>query len=461
MNKRVNRRQFLAVASVGSIGARPVVATACGDSAGKRGITGDPDPPLKVTLCNPLLRTPLSLIIDDSCPVINKAYYWIKQRHEWRLRHRPNSAPWGWEIHYDKLGQMPNTVPASFAARWGEWCGEQGIRGKFSMIPFPAGVGRIDRGFPGFPERELSDWLRVTKEIIRPNFDITPEMITHTRVVDLKTWQMTEEWEQEEWVDPPVEKLTDYIATAMQLLRNVGIVCEGVTSPGEFGKKKEDAYARAVLDASLRVNDNARPFYFLWLVEDKMPDVPIRHAQKEKGVAVASIVGCAGDWFGATGYDKADADLFITADLLGGRVPAVLKQELPCIMVGHWPCFSVNDQIGFKVLKEVKSRLDRYDPDKTRTIWMKNSEIGHYWMARQLSSITAQEGGVRIDTRFPAANFTLALDVPARRVQVQGSDLRQVQSRRDFRAGTFLVENKRTFVAFDLSAGKTDLNVYF
>ncbi len=457
MNAKINRREFLAAVSLGTCGMSPLLG---GPSIGLPDTRGDASPAaLKVSVCNPLLRTPLSLIIDDSCPVINKAYYWIKQRHDWRLKHRPDSSPSGWEIHYDTLPQMPNTVAASFAAKWGEWCGEQGIRGKFSMIPFPAGVGRIDRGFPGFPESELREWLRVTKEIIHPNFDLTPEMLTHTRVMDLNTWQLTEDWEQEEWVDPPVEKLTDYIAAAMELLKNVGIACEGVTSPGAFGSRKEDAYARSVLEASMRVNKNPRPFYFLHLVDDRMPDVPIWHAQKDRGIAVASIVGCAGDWFGATGYDRADPDLFIAEDLERGRVPAVLKQELPCVMVGHWPCMSVNDQIGFKVLRTVKSRLDRYDPDRTKTVWMKNSEIGHYWMARQMSRIVPHDGGVRIDTQFPAEGFTLSIEETARRVLVNGRDLRQVRSRRDFRSSTFLVEGSRTFAAFPLPVGRTDVRI--
>jgi len=38
-------------------------------------------------------------------------------------------------------------------------------------------------------------------------------MLTHIHVVDLKTWQLTKEWEQGEWVAPPVEKLNDYITT--------------------------------------------------------------------------------------------------------------------------------------------------------------------------------------------------------------------------------------------------------
>jgi hypothetical protein len=449
MKNELSRRRFLGTAAAAGLG----LGLSRNGFAAQGGA--------RVTVCNPLLRTPLSLIIDDSCPVINKAYYWIQQRHDWRLRHEPNSPPSGWEVHYDKLDKMPNAIPAAFAAQWGEWCGEQGIRGKFSMVPFPAGVGRIDKGFPGFPPQELKDWLRVAKEIIWKSFDLTPEMLTHTRVVDLKTWELTEQWEQGEWVDPPVDRLTEYIATAMQLLKNVGIACDGVTSPGAFGKRKEEAYSRAVLDAALQVNNNPRPFYFLNMEMEEMPDVPIRHVDKAKGTAIASIIGCAGDWFGATGFDTSNPDLFITADLQGGRLPAVLAKERPAVLVGHWPCFYVNDRIGFKVLKEVKKRLDAYDPDKTKTIWMKNSEIGHYWMARELSELSVADGSkYRVSTKFPTDDFTLAIhDGVAKRIQVNGTDLRQVQSQRDFRSGTFLVTGKETFTAFDLKAGDTTLSL--
>jgi len=423
-----------------------------------------------VSVCNPLCRTPLSLIIDDSCPVINLAYHWITQRHAWKERHHPGSPPERWEGDPEKVASLPPTIPASFAARWGEWCGEHGIRGKFSLIPYPAGIGRVDRGFPEFSQGDLEAWLRVAKEIIWPNFDLTPEMLTHTHVVDLKTWEFTEEWEQGAWVDPPVEPLTDYIATAMELLKNVGIPCEGVTSPGAFGKKKEGAYARATLDAALRVNHNPRPFYFLWCKDpdEELPDIPIWYAEKEKGIAIASIVCCTGDWFGGwTGYDAGNPDLYITGDLKGGRLPQVLEKELPCVLVGHWPGFYFGgEEVGFQVLKEVKRRLDLFDPDGTRTLWMKNSEIGHYWMARQLSTIAIEQGStdaeerIRIDTQFPTPNFTLSFDIMAKRVQMNGSDLCQVRSKRDFKSGTFWVEGKQTFAAFDLIAGQTAIDVY-
>jgi hypothetical protein len=441
-----------------------LAATTLAAQAG-RGVAAEPqamvssEGAMEVKVCNPLLRTPLALIIDDSCPVINMAYYWIKEQHDWRVRHHPETKPSGWEVHYDKLDKMPKTIPAAFAQKWGEWCVEQGIRGKYSLVPYPAGVGRIDQGFPGFPSSELKDWLRVAREIIQPNFDLTPEMLTHTNVVDIKSWQLTEEWEQGAWVNPPVEQLTDYIAAAMQLLKNVGIACEGVTSPGAFGKRKEEAYSKAILEAAMPVNNNTRPFYFLWLIHDKMPDVPLRHVQKDKGIGIASLVSCAGDWFGATGFDEANPDLFITEDLQKGRLPAVLKAELPCLLTGHWPCFYANNQIGFGVLKTVKRRLDSYDPDRTKTIWMKLSDIGHYWMARQLSDIRAQGNRVQITTNFPTTNFTLALAGAAKRARVGDTDLRQVQSRRDFRAGAFLVDGGQTFLAFDLPVGDTALTI--
>ncbi len=424
---------------------------------------------MKVNICNPLLRTPLSLIVDDSCPVINLTYYWIQQRHAWKAKHKPNVPPDRWEGDAAQHKNMPNTIPADFAWEWAEWCWENGVKGKFSLIPYPAGIGRVDQGFPAqtvgkSTTYEHQSWLRIYREIIWPNFDLTPEMLTHTAVVDLDTFTLTDEWEQVEWVDPPVDnRLTDYIITAMEILNNVGIPCEGVTSPGAFGKRQETAYAKAVLTASQEVNKNPRPFYFLWLKHDELPDVPIWHADKEKGIATASIVACAGDWFGGwTGYDLGNADRFITEDLQGGRLPPILEKELPCVLVGHWPGFYFNgDKLGFDVLKTVKERLDNYDPDGTKTRWMKNSEIAHYWMAQKFTDIIVQSDKhqINLSTQFPTANFTISIDAPIRRIHVNGWDLREVRSRRDFQSDTFLIEGKKTLVAFDLEIGKTTLEL--
>jgi hypothetical protein len=97
---------------------------------------------------------------------------------------------------------------------------------------------------------------------------------------------------------------------------------------------------------------------------------------------------------------------------------------------------------------------------------MKNSEIGHYWMARQLSELSLQEDDsrqkctIQVETKFPTDNFTLAIhDWAAKRVQMNGTDLRRVKSQRDLRSGMFRVEGKDTFMAFNLAMGSTKLTV--
>ena len=145
-----------------------------------------------------------------------------------------------------------------------------------------------------------------------------------------------------------------------------------------------------------------------------------------------------------------------------GRLPPILDQELPCVLVGHWPGFYFNgDKYGFDVLKTVKARLDEYDPDGTKTLWMKTSEIAHYWMAREFTDITVVEEKKQINivTQFPTANFTLAIDAPIRNIQGNGWHLREVHSRRDFQKDTFICEGKQTFVAIDLEIGETNLFV--
>ena len=90
------------------------------------------------------------------------------------------------------------------------------------------------------------------------------------------------------------------------------------------------------------------------------------------------------------------------------------------------------------------------------------SEIGRYWMARELSDIqveAADAGGWRvyIQTNFPTANFTLALEYPSQQVCVGHTALKEVTTRQALVSGTFLVENGRTLCAFDLPEGQTEL----
>lgn len=131
-------------------------------------------------------------------------------------------------------------------------------------------------------------------------------------------------------------------------------------------------------------------------------------------------------------------------------------------MVSHWPGrYFGGEEVGFDVLKAIKQRLDRLDPDQTQTLWMKFSAIGLYWMTRGLSEIDVthvleNDLQIRVETRFPTQNFTLSVAGVADQVRVNGTKLRPVDARSAFKEGTFLVENKQTFLAFALPDGRTE-----
>ena len=83
-----SRRRFLQTAGAGAA----VLAT------GVRAADG-----LTATVRNPLLRTPLALLIDDSCPVINLGWHWIKHGASGfcaRMGRMVRGAGHSWEVQH-------------------------------------------------------------------------------------------------------------------------------------------------------------------------------------------------------------------------------------------------------------------------------------------------------------------------------------------------------------------------
>ena len=146
-------------------------------------------------------RVPLSIIFDDSTLLVNLNYFWMRDRSF------VDGLDYRWE-------DVPVVHPESFYREFAEYCLEHGVKGKFSVVPCPAALGRIDRGLPMFSKAQQESWLKMCRELFVPNYDITPEMITHTFVVDLETLQPTDPklWEQRGWNNLPTdqeEQVTD------------------------------------------------------------------------------------------------------------------------------------------------------------------------------------------------------------------------------------------------------------
>jgi hypothetical protein len=396
---------------------------------------------MKVEVENPLCRVPVSMILDDSCPVVNLSHFWIK------LRKNRSTA------------DMPVEIPVSFLRRFGEWCQSQGVKGKFSFVPMPAGLGTIDLGLPGFSKARLDEWIDAAKEIIRPNFDFTPEMITHCKVVDLSDWTMTDEWEQFEWADEPVpeERLAPYIAAALRILRNIDIPAEGVTSPGYFAHKDLAAYASATLWAEKEVNANFTPFFFCKVEAEDDPSPEIYSIDRGKGEACAHIRACTGDYFAGWEGNNREAihspDACITEDLADGRVAQVIAAGWPAVMVSHWPGFYFQgEEVGFTIFKTVVERINRLP----NVLWMKTSEIARYWMARMMVDIAPTDEGCRIDSPIACPRFTIRIagGVPGA-WRTNGSPLRQVRDILSLEAGAWARDGDDIVAAFDLRPGST------
>src|SRR5207248_3548025 len=105
-----------------------------------------------VRLLNPRGRVPISLIIDDSTCLVNLNRFAIPQFA---------AASGSWQRFQQPWRDWPHEIPDAFVRQFGEWCAEKGVKGKYSIVPYPACVGRIDRVLPGWTAEELDASLEL------------------------------------------------------------------------------------------------------------------------------------------------------------------------------------------------------------------------------------------------------------------------------------------------------------
>jgi hypothetical protein len=358
-----------------------------------------------VTVLNPRGRVPMSVIIDDSTCLVNLAYFAIPQFAQ--VFPDQYKQPWR---------ELPREIPDGFVRKFGEWCHDHGVKGKYSIVPYPACVGWLDRDLPGWGRAELEASLDLVRTLMLPDWDIHPEMVSHTWVVDTKTGRPFPErsdrfMENWRWTDDKsADQIADYMAFALRILKNVGLPCEGITTPGGFGIRVLPELSQATLQACRDVFGAEIPHYFRHLYTDERSVAPrVEYASGLDGPdpqCVVSIIGCTGDWFGGwDGLEPGTADQFITEDGRGGRLPEVIARGEPAFLVGHWPGFYFNGrEVGFTILKEVVRRLAATHDN---LCWMKQSEVARYWAARELTRIERTADGLALRAPFAAPGFTV------------------------------------------------------
>lgn len=416
-----------------------------------------------VEVLNPRARVPMSFIIDDSTCLVNLAHFKIPQF----------GSVWP-ERYTQDWRKLPREIPDRFVRKFGEWCREQGVKGKYSVVPYPACVGWVDRFLPGWTKRELEESLKLVREFLLPDWDIHPEMISHTWVINTKTGRPYEErspdyienagWSQ----DKSAEVLTDYMAYALRILKNVGLPCEGVTTPGGFGSRNRANLAKATLQACRDVFGAEVPHYFRDLYTDERSVAPQVYYASGLNTSdpqcVVSVIGCTGDWFGGwDGLKPGSVERLITRDLKGGRLPEVINRGEPAIMVCHWPGIYYNgDEVGFSIFQQA---VERVHARNDNLLWMKLSEIARYWAAKELTTIDKQENTVTFTAPFGTPIYTVDVKTESAEVPVvSGSGretmrLKEVKSALKLEAGSFYRHKEGVTVCFDLPKGRTVLGV--
>jgi hypothetical protein len=439
-------------------------AAFAGLQAGQTLSTSAPRQAASVKVLNPQLRVPLSFIIDDSTCLVNMGHYCMPQF----------ATAWPDRDNYKKPWQTwPREIPDSFVREFGQWCADQGVKGKYSVVPYPACVGWLDRELPGWSRKQLQASLKLVRDLMVPNWDIHPEMITHTRVIDLKTGRPLPEISPATMENSyprtkkSVDELAAYLAYSLRILKNCDLPCEGVTTPGGFGNLVKSELSLAVHEAVRDVYGSELPHYFKYVVngdESAQPKLEhVRDLDSSDPKVTVNVPACTGDWFGGWDGDRqSEGDRYANHDATSGRMVELIKRGEPAVMLCHWPgMYTQGTKQGFAAFKKVvKALAARYG---NQTIWMKISEIGRYWTAKELTRIETGNRKISFQAPFGTPRFTVRVPVPATAapkltIQQRPVPLEPVSQARLLKTGKWLADPQGMVVCFDLPRGSSQLS---
>lgn len=425
---------------------------------GERPQNNSPD----VKVLFPRDRIPLTFIIDDSTCLVNMGHFCIPQFHACYPNREVYNKPWQ---------TFPREIPDKFVREFGEWCSENGVKGKYSIVPYPACVGWLDRELPGWSRKALLDSLSLVRDLMLPNWDIHPEMITHTRVINLKTGRPFEEinpgtmensYPQEK---KSVDEMADYLAYALRILKNCGLPCEGVTTPGGFGNLVKPELSRAVQQAVRDVFQTEIPHFFKYVVgKDQSTEPTVEHVS---GLGTSNlnltvnIPAGTGDWFGGWEGDVTPRpDLYATEDASSGQLVNLIERGQPGFFLCHWPgIYSNGTKAGFHAFQRVVNSIHAKYRDRVH--WMKLSEIARYWASKELTTIAQRENEIILDSPFDCEDFTLEVSQNITKPPVVHSSdgsqhqVKIINSRKDLRSETLHRDGEKSTLCIHLKKGRT------
>lgn len=363
----------------------------------------------KLRYTYPQDRLPIFFIVDDPAPCLNLAYY--EQYFETHVR----------------------DVPNSFTESWADLIEEFGVRGKFSVLPIPAAIGRIDRPLPDVSPQEQARFLQIVRDRVSPQMDICIEFLTHFLAWDIRRDRPLDYTEKTMAPFTNRDHLAQYFAYGLRILDNLGLNPTGATSPGASCCEIERTYQAALRQAVYEVTGRPIAWYFLHVDLDSPVVLPrIMSMNAEEGTGCVTMVSAGNDpsWNTQFGHPS-NLDNLITADGQRGRLVDLARNGSVIGFHTHWQSlFSEGRATGLHDLRTTLSRIREHLGRRVR--WTKCSDLAQITLAQAVTQYTLQEEhekiAVHLQTTVPCSDFTVILqtDRPIQSVEIDGTPLRQL-----------------------------------
>ena len=295
---------------------------------------------------------PISLLVDDSCPLIH-----VYRNHQVDVHHREPKTADG------RL--LRETIPNDFLDRFCDVVEAHGMAGKLSIVPAPAGLGDVASGIAGHDPLLTRAWMLTAMHRLAKRFDFTPEGLTHNLAVDMATGGFHDLGESDWSQTQTRAALTPYLTRQLEILKAAGVDATGFTSPWVFGIKVEPEYIAAMMAAQQAVYGRSFSWYFLHMRHDT-PDSRPWVALRDGAAVIVSVPSTVDDFFWHTiesprtdaAYIGGIADRILTRDGRRGGLRRVLSAGGWPVLLTHWQSlFSNGLETGLAALDEVGRRI--------------------------------------------------------------------------------------------------------
>jgi len=336
---------------------------------------------------------PASIIVDDF-PL--NASYWARLQQQ-AFGFIPNDQG-AYGQNWREQSAAPFIAPAVVEG-FADVVEEFNLRGKFSVVACPAGLGRIDQSIRHTPAGYLDDVLDVVRKRIAPRFDITPEVLTHTMALDPTTGALLPHTETA-WLSHLAatgqrEAIVRYVEFAWKVLENAGFSPAGITvgglpDPSGIAKGEmllaghhRQPFMSAVLDVlASRREQPASTFLYTFGKATREPyestGLPEPILRAPDGRVAHELLAPFEDplleVFAGRGDPIAAADALVSRDLASGQfIDCVQSGKALVINIHAQTLNSLNTGLGLQLFREAIRRLrERYGKE---LCWLSATEL--------------------------------------------------------------------------------------